>query len=802
VQRVREVPLITLPNGTQVRVGDVAEVRRAIQDPPDQIALRDGKRALFVGARIVPDLRVDVWAEKANATLAKFGESIGGGIRMDTVFDQETYTSNRLGELACNLLLAAGVVLLVIVLLMGWRASWIVSSALPLTASLTLFIVALNGGKLHQMSIFGMIVALGLLIDNAIVVTDEVRHRLREGLTPLDAVSSAVRHLFLPLLASTLTTMLSFLPILLLPGNAGDFVGSIAGSVIIALGASFLVSMTVIAALAGLLGLSQKRSRLPRWLREGVSIDGCSKLGRRFLLAAIKRPLLTAGASLIIPVIRVLLASPLGGQFFPRTDRNMFEVEVKLSTGASIERTRALAEQVAEIIREAPEVQSVDWLIGASFPTVYYNLIMNQDGSPNYAHGIVTATDFKAVDNMIEGLQQRLDQQFPEAQIHLTKFAQGPPADADVEFRLSGPDIDTLQTLGEEVRRHLVGHPGILHTLTTLPRGEPKLWLQTDESKARITGLTLASVARQVEASFEGSVGGFVLEDIEKLPVRVRQARTARDQPEDLRQLNLALPNDGTSRGWTPVSAIAELELRPEQGGITRRDGQRMNQILGFAKPDVLAIDITDEVLAKLDDEGFLLPPGYTLELGGEAENRDDAVGNLFLYLPVIIVLTVATLILTFRSVRMAFILLLVAPLSAGFGLLATWAMQFPVSFNTILGSIGLMGLTFNDNIVVLAALVKNAKAAQGDPDAIVDAILRSSRHLISTTLTTIGSFLPLLIFIGGQFWPPLAIVLAGGVVGSTLLAFTFTPAMFRLLVCEHDRTNEAHEGNALPQPA
>ena len=227
-----------------------------------------------------------------------------------------------------------------------------------------------------------------------------------------------------------------------------------------------------------------------------------------------------------------------------------------------------------------------------------------------------------------------------------------------------------------------------------------------------------------------------------------------------------------------------------------------MNQILGFAKPDVLAIDITDEVLAKLDDEGFLLPPGYTLELGGEAENRDDAVGNLFLYLPVIIVLTVATLILTFRSVRMAFILLLVAPLSAGFGLLATWAMQFPVSFNTILGSIGLMGLTFNDNIVVLAALVKNAKAAQGDPDAIVDAILRSSRHLISTTLTTIGSFLPLLIFIGGQFWPPLAIVLAGGVVGSTLLAFTFTPAMFRLLVCEHDRTNEAHEGNALPQPA
>ncbi|MEM7384190.1 MAG: efflux RND transporter permease subunit [Verrucomicrobiota bacterium] len=801
IQRVREVPLVTLPNGTQVRVGDVAEVSRTLQDPPDQIALRDGTRALFVAARTVPDLRVDLWARNANETLIEFQDGVGGGIRMDTVFDQETYTTRRLGELAGNLMLAAGVVLIVIILLMGWRASWIVSCALPLTGSLTLFIVALNGGELHQMSIFGMIIALGLLIDNAIVVTDEVRHHRKAGLTPLEAVSRTVRHLFVPLLASTLTTMLSFLPILLLPGNAGDFVGSIAGSVIIALGASFFVAMTVIAALAGLFGHRENSSPLPHWLREGVSPRAGNRFGRRLLLAAMKRPLLTVGMSLIIPVIGFLLAGTLGSQFFPRTDRNMFEVEITLGSDASIERTRALAEDVATLIREEPGVQTVDWLVGASFPTVYYNLIMTQDGSSNYAHGIVTTTDFDAVATMMDGLQARLDQRFPEAQILLTKFAQGPPADADVEFRLTGPDINTLQALGEEVRRQLVAHPGILHTLTSLPRGEPKLWLETNETKASLAGLSLATVAGQIEAAFEGSVGGSLLEDIEELPVRVREAGASRDQPKDLRHFNLTLPGPDSPVQWAPVSALSEIELRPEQAGITRRNGQRVNRILGFARPDVLAIDITEEVMANLDAGGFQLPPGYSLELGGEAENRNEAVGNLFLYLPVIIVLTIATLILTFRSVRMALILLLVAPLSAGFGLLATWAMQFPISFNTILGSIGLMGLTFNDNIVVLASLVKNARAAQGDPEAIVDAVLRCSRHLISTTLTTIGSFLPLLIFIGGQFWPPLAIVLAGGIGGSTLLAFTFTPAFFRLL-SKRAKTDPALAGGAIPQPA
>ncbi len=783
IERIRSVPLLVeAETGRTVRLGDVAKIERAIREPVGEISLSNGNRSILVATRVQGSRRVDLWALDANAAVAEFRSEIGGGIDVEVVFDQDKYTSDRLSQLSGNLLLGALVVLIVVLVTMGWRSSLIVGLALPLTASLTLFVVAMNGGSLHQMSIFGMIIALGLLIDNAIVMTDEVGKYRRKGKSPAEAFSLAFRHLFLPLLSSTVTTILAFMPILLLPGGAGDFVGSIAGSVIVALAVSFFVAMTVIGALAALLtSPEEKRSGRLTWLREGIRGGRISKAGGQMIRFAVRRPLIGVAAAIAIPIVGFMLAQTLGSQFFPRTDRNMFEVEVWLPTESSIENTRRVAQAMEEVIRERESVTRVDWLVGGSFPSVYYNLIMTQDGAGHYAHGIITATDFDSVTEMIDGLQRDFDEQFPEAQIVLNKFAQGPPSNADVEIRLLGPSIETLQALGEEVRVVLAEHPDILQTQVTMPRGEPKLQLNANEEAARLAGLRLTEVASQLQGALEGSTGGTLLEGIEEMPIRIRYARESRDDVSGIGGFNLPTPG---GQSWIPLSSIGELELKPELGGITRRDSVRTNKILGFAQPEALAIGLTEDVMIRLEQRGFQLPTGYRLELGGESESQADAVGNLMIYLPVIVVLTIAILVLSFRSVRIALILLMVAPLSAGFGLLATWAMQFPLSFNTIIGSMGLMGLAFNSSIVVLASIRANPAAKDGDPDAIATAVMGSGRHLISTTLTTMGSFLPILIFIGGQFWPPLAIVLAGGVGGSTLLAMTFTPAMYRILNC------------------
>ncbi|MCD8533318.1 MAG: efflux RND transporter permease subunit [Verrucomicrobia bacterium] len=793
VERIRQVPLQVAFDGQTLTLGDVASVRRTQADPPQSIGIHNGSRSIFIAARVRSDQRVDQWNAQATESLEQFKKRIGGHIQSDVVFNQNTYTSSRLSELVNNLLLGALVVFIVVLLVMGLRASIIISTALPLVASMTLFVVAMQGGKLHQMSIFGMIIALGLLIDNAIVVTDDIRRYRKSGFSPVQAVSRTIHHLFLPLLSSTLTTILSFLPILLLPGPAGDFVSSIASSVIIALSASFFVAMTLIASLAGVYGHSEGKSFFPLWIRDGMFSSGDHQIISGMFLWIFRRPWWAVGLSLILPLTGFFLASTLGSQFFPRTDRNMYEVEVRLPTDASLERTRDVARRIDEIIRGADGVREVDWMIGESFPTVYYNLIMNQDGSQNYAHGIITSESFDDVSRLIRELQLVVDNSFPEAQVLFSKFAQGPPADADIELRISGPDIETLQTLGEEVRLHLARHPDVLHTLTTLPRAEPKIQLDAREVDLRLSGLGLTDMADQIQGALDGWHAGTVLEDIEELPVRIRYETPGRRDMSALENL-LIIPNSSNMEAgnhWIPVSALVGMHLVPAKAGITRRDGMRVNKIYGFVKPGGLPVDIANQILARLEQSGFQVPRGYSFQLGGETENRDEAVGNLLLYLPVIVVLTIATLVLTFRSIKIAFILLLAAPMSVGFGLMATWALQFPISFNTIIGSLGLMGLAFNSSIVVLASILGNPLAASGNPEALVEAVLSSMRHLISTTMTTIGSFLPLLLFIGGEFWPPLAIVLAGGVGGSTLLAVTLTPALFRILNAQPDLTHD-----------
>jgi len=531
VDRVSRVPVLLSNNGNIVRLEDIAKISRSIAEPPGEISRSSEKRTILVSAKVLENRRVDQYSKIAQQRVDNFAKNLGEMVSLKTVFAQNDYTSARLSELASNLFLGGIVIFMVIFVFMGWRASLIVGSALPLTAGLTLFIVAMTGGKLHQMSIFGMIIALGLLIDNAIVVTEEIRKHMRQGRTGYEAVARSLQHLFVPLLSSTLTTIFAFAPILLLPGNAGDFVGSIGGSVIIALSSSFLVAMTIIATLTGRFGASSRfEKRLPGWLQHGIHSEWLSRRFADFLQTAFRRPIITMVIAALIPITGFKAASTLGVQFFPRTDRNMFELQVWLPTSTNIYHTEVVTRQIEQQLRQRPEITDVHWLHGGSFPSVYYNLIENKDGSSHYAQAIVEATDFKAVKRLIPQIQEENDTTFPDAQIVVTQFAQGPPSEADVELRVVGPNIRTLQNIGEEIRLKLAEHPDILHTQVTMPRGEPKVWFKANEEETNLAGLRLADLARQLQGNLQGVTGGTVIEDIEELDVRLRLAETKREK--------------------------------------------------------------------------------------------------------------------------------------------------------------------------------------------------------------------------------------------------------------------------------
>ena len=779
VQRIANIPITENGSGGMVKLGDVATVAKTWQDPQAAMAYADGSRALFIAARVDPAIRIDQWALAARGIIDEFASLISGGITIELAFDQSRYTEARLADLGGNLLAGAFVVILVVFLGMGWRAALIVSAALPLSAAFALFGLTLFGQQIHQMTIFGMIIAIGLLIDNAIVITDEVHKHLQAGENRQQAVASAVRHLFTPLLASTLTTIFGFMPIFLLPGNVGDFVGPIAISVLLALIGSFFVSMTLIAALAGRFATPATARVRQRWWRVGLHSARLAEHFQSGLLAAVQRPWLTLPATLLLPLLGFGLSTTLGNQFFPPADRDQFEVEVRMPNDTSLAQTARIARDIEEVIRAENDVQRVDWMIGGSFPSVYYNLLMEEDNETSYAHGIVVGHSVKSVNAMIPRLQSLLDERFPQAQIVVSPFGQGPPYEAPVAFRILGPNPAELKRYGEELRRLMHKQSAILHTRATIAGGDPKLWFIADEQQARLAGLTLADVAGQFQTNLEGSIGGSMLEDLEQMPVRIRFDNDQRRSLDRMRTLNLISTQESSTSGWIPAEAIGTFELRPELASITRRNGERVNKVLGYVTQGTLPIEVTRAILSEIDSSGFKPALGYRIEIAGDSEEQGRAIAQLATYAPVLFALIIATLVLAFRSFKLAAVIGAVAVLSIGLGMLSLWISGFPLGFNPILGSAGLVGVAINGAIVVLAAIRANADARAGNAEAIVAETLGTTRHILSTTLTTVGGFLPLLLFTGGNFWPPLAVVIAGGVCFSVILSLLFTPAIY-----------------------
>jgi len=794
--RVAAVPVQAGERGVAT-LGDIATVTKTWRDPPAEMAYADGRRAVLIGVRTREAVQLDEWATRAREQVSEFAGPTGPGFDVRVVFDQSRYTQARLGELGGNLAAGAAIVVLVVFVMMGWRSALIVGAALPLSASVTLFGLDLAGQQIHQMSIFGMIIAIGLLIDNAIVITDETRRRLAEGLNPNAAAEAAVRHLFAPLAASTFTTVLGFMPIFLLPGNVGDFVRPIAIAVIFALIASFLIALTLIPALAA--RFARPVVSHGAWWRDGGTSPELSRVYRGALTGAVRHPGLTVAGCLVLPIVGFVAAAGLGKQFFPAADRDQFEVQIGLASDASVTRTAETARAMERVIRAAGDVRGVTWVAGASSPPVYYNQLRGQDNNPGYARGTVLAANPQEAKRLVATLQDLLSDRFPEAWVVVRAFGQGPPIPAPISLRLVGPDVGKLRIYGEQLRRILHEVPAITHTQASIQGGEPKLWLEADETEARLAGLTLGQIADQFQAALEGAIGGRILEDLEDLPVRVRYADAERADMARIATLRLVSP---VAPGeWTPALALGELTLKPETASITRRNGERANTVQGWIRPTELPIEVAAEVRRRIAAEGFTLDPGYRLEVAGDSEEQSEAISLLLAYAPLLGALMLAALVLSFRGFAIAGLIGVVAVQSVGLGLLWLWIGGYPLGFNPILGTAGLVGVAINASIVVLAALRAHPAARSGDLDAIVGETVGATRHIVTTTLTTVGGFLPLILFSGGDFWPPLAVVIAGGVGSSITLGLFFTPAVYRWLIARDRHQSSGSDPWSLATP-
>ncbi|MEL6929381.1 MAG: efflux RND transporter permease subunit, partial [Cyanobacteria bacterium J06600_6] len=715
VARIEQIPLRVSNSGQFARLGDVASVTKGIQQPPSELALIDGQPGLAIAMRIESSQPIEQWTEEVYQTLEQYRQRSPVGIKLAVILDQNLYVTKRLDSLFKNLLFGALLVLIATGLMMGWRSGLVVGATLPLSVLMVLGGMQLMDIPLHQISVTGLIIALGMLIDNGIVVVDEIQRALQRGIKPQAAIEQTVSYLAVPLFASNLTSILTFVPIVLLPGDVGEFVGTLAISVILALISSFFLSLTVIPALTGKIhrqttpknaisltaSLDPKVHPLGRHARQhnfwtrGFShpcLRDSYGSTLRFILA---RPILGIFFALILPVTGFLMASTLPEQFFPPAERDQFQIELELSALASINKTQSVAQDARTVILQHPEVKNVHWFLGNRPPEFYYNLPRSGLGQVNHAYGIVQLVSAKPANRIIAQLQTELDIALPAARVLVRRLEQGPYISAPIEIRIYGGSLKVLKTLGKKVNLLLAQTPGISHTRASLSAAVPKLALRLDEERIKLTDLDRTAISRQLNASLEGSLGGSIIECTEELPVRVRMSDRDRGNLDQITTLDL-LPNSiqtGAGQPAIPLSALGKLELVPEIATVSRRNGKRLNLIQGFITNGVLPATVLRDFQARFETLNLEFPPGYSIEFGGESEKRNRTLGSLISIVSVLLILMLATLAIAFNSFSAAGIIVLVSISSIGLGLFSLWCFGYPFGFTAILGTVGLAGV-------------------------------------------------------------------------------------------------------------
>lgn len=793
-ERIARIPLAVSANNQTLRVSDIASVSKTTLDPPRSLAFHGSERVIFVNAKMRPGLQIESWTKSALTTVNKLDASLPDGIGLDVVYLQNTYTGDRMVSLGTNLVFALILVLLLLIWMMGLRSALTVGVALPLSGSMVLVGMMYLQIPLHQMSVTGLIISLGLLIDNAIVVVEDYKLKRKRGAQISAAIEQSIQHLWVPLGASTATTVFAFMPIALAPGGVGDFTGTLGVTVALSVASSFLLAMTVIPAFAGYLENRWPSRGGGRWWQQGFSNPSLAAAYRRTLQVAINRPIIGIGAALIMPFIGFALAPTLTNQFFPAVDRNQFQVQIALPSQASIWETRDSVVRANEVLRSYPNVTDTFWTIGEGAPRVYYNVVSLNERVPSFASGWVNTTSAVDTEKVLKTLQDDLSRALPEAEVLAIPFEQGPPTNAPIELRIIGPDLNVLGREAQTLRAMVSALPKVTFVRATLSTAEPKLAFAPRENAAAAGGLSTGELAQNINALLSGQAAGTVLEGNRQIPVRVQLADRYRNDMADL----TTLPMLANNRGGIPLQELGEWRLQPTASAIDRRQGERLSTVQAFLQPFTLPDTVMQDIRATLAEKGYQPPPGYRLSVGGVAEESAESMGNIVSVFVFFALAMTAVVILSLNSFRQAGLIGLVAILSFGLALLGLRIFGYPFGYMALIGALGMMGLAINGAIIVLSALKASPEARSGETEAVVNVVMDASRHIISTTLTTIGGFIPLIVN-GGKFWPPLATAIAGGVAGSAIIALYLIPASYAAI--QRKRAGKAPPAEQSSQP-
>lgn len=760
-------------NGKIVYLKDVADVESTYQDETHLTRL-NGFRGVLLTAAQKEEQNIYQVGDQIAPVLEQFEKELPANIKMIKNFDQAKSVEKRLNRFAKDFGIA--ILLVSITLLpLGGRAALVVMISIPLSIFTGLFLLDFLGYSINQLSIVGLIVALGILVDDSIVVIENIERYLRAGKSKKDAAIEATKQIGLAVLGCTATLILAFLPLVFLPEQAGDFIRSLPMAVIMTILASLFVSLTIVPFLSSRLlktHTSKEGNIFLRVLKKAIS-GSYTKI----LHWSLRHPWSTLGIALVLFVGSLSLFPIVGFSLFPKSEKPQFLINIETPNSTSIYETDRVARYVESELKKEKDISYFTANVGKGNPRIYYNVIARSE-SPNFAqfyvqlNGLTPEKKTKLIDKLREKFFY-----YPNAKIEVKDFEQGPPLEAPIALRLFGENLDTLRRISMDVEQILKNTEGTIYVNNALATQLTDLHVKINREKAGQLGVAISDIDKVVRLGVAGfNVGKFTPgEGDDEININVTLPRGKYSTFDVFDRLYI----NSFSGQAIPLKQLASIEFETSTNLVRHYDKARFSTVTAFVKSGYLYENVTKEVLKKLDK--FPFPKGYHYVAAGEVENKQESFGGLGTIILITAFGFIAVLVLEFGNFKSTLIVLSVIPL----GVIGAVSMLFitgnPLSFVAVIGLIALVGIEVKNSILLVDFTHQLRERGVPLDEAIEHAGEIRFVPIVLTSLTAIGGLIPLAIE-GNPLYSPLALVIIGGLISSTLLSRLVTPVMYKLL--------------------
>lgn len=780
-----EQTLIPVGDGSQlVYLGDITTIKQDYIDPPSQLVTVNGQKAISMHINLKEGANIIQLGADLDVVIKEWENNLPVGLELKRLSSLDTYIDNKISDFIINLIQSISIVLIVMLVFLGFRTGGIIASLIPMVTIMTLMLMGVINMGLNQVTLAALIMALGMMVDNAIVVAETILVKMENGIDAKKAAIDACSELFTPLLISTLTTSAAFLAFYMAESTMGDIVGPIFVVISLALLSSWILALTVITLLCYLfLKVIPKSEKKVSFIDK--IINKLKLYYKDLILIALSYKRLVLFGIIAAFFLSLLGFGKIAFVFFPDSDRNMITVDINLPQGTRIEATEQVVKDIENfmktnlLVNDSKPNGVTDWSAYVGKGPESYDLGYSTDEpDASYAHILINTSDFVYNNDLVEKLDKHCFNNFPNADIKVGLLGSG-GGGIPIEIKISGDNPDILAELSEQTKQKLKTVSGTKNIKDDWGPKTKKFVVNIDQNKAQLAGITSADIATSLQTVLDGFQTGEYREDNKSIPILMRSNESQQQTLASIETLNIFAQNSGKS---VPLLQVASIDPQWQYAKIKRLDIDRTINVSSELNATGNASSIMKVMTPYMEETSANWPEGYTYKFGGDAENTAENMGAVISYLPLSGFIILLLLIIMFNSIRKTIMVAATIPLGIIGVVIGLLIFQEPFGFMPFLGVISLAGIVINNAIVLIDRIqIEESEIKRPIQDAIIAACLQRFRPILLATFTTVLGLIPLYIS-GGEMWEGMAISIMIGLLFGTVITLLFIPSFYSIL--------------------